>query len=144
MLVQFRSILGVKRIIRRYGGLTRRHQNYLRNALSSAALIITPVSQQLASKPFLLTLEKRKFFIDFKDKLMIMNSHIQRIQQKFIDRAIFRDAKIEMLKLYWTHVLAWIIKQGCKCGNSQVKAVSAYIMSIDKKIQDHVLRRLLV
>ena len=71
--------------------------------------MITPMSQKLAEKPFLLTLEKRKFFFDFREKLMIMKSHIKRIQQKFIDRKIYRDAKIEMLKLYWTQVLAWFV-----------------------------------
>ena len=79
MLIQLKSILSCKRLIRRYGGLTKRHLQYQRNALSSAAFIITPISQKLAKKPFLLALEKKKLFIDFKDKLAIMNSHIKRI-----------------------------------------------------------------
>lgn len=79
MLITLKSVLGVKRLIRKYGGLTKRHRNYQRNALSSAALIITPISQQLANQVFLFALEKNKLFIDFKEKLVIMNSHIQRI-----------------------------------------------------------------
>ena len=118
MMIQFRSILGMKRFIRRHGGLTKRHLNYQRNVFSSTALIMTPTSQKLAKKLFLMTLEKRKFFIDFKNKLAIMNSHINRIQQKFIERKFYRDAKIEMLKLYWKHILAWFVKKGFEEGAS--------------------------
>ena len=109
MLIKIKSMLGIKRILRKHGGMTRKHQSYIRNKLSSSALMMTPMSLKLAKKPFLLTLEKRKFLFDFKDKLLIMNSHIKRIQQKFIDRTIYREAKIEMLKLYWTQTLAWFV-----------------------------------
>ena len=75
--------------------------------------MMTPVSLKLAKKSFVLALEKRMFFVDFKDKLMIMLGHIKRIQQKFIDRTIYREAKIEMLKLYWTQTLAWFVSKSC-------------------------------
>ena len=63
-----------------------------------------------------------------------MNGHISYIQQKFVDRKIFRDAKIEMLKLYWTQVLAWFVERGCEMMDSQIKHVSAHMMHIDLSV----------
>ena len=62
----------------------------------------------------LLALEKYQFKVDFTEKLSIMNSHISYIQQKFMDRKIYRDAKLEVLKLYWTQVLGWFVRKGCE------------------------------
>ena len=67
----------------KHGGATKRHLNYHRNTFSSSALMITPMSQIYAKRPFLLTFEKRKFYLDFDEKLMICVGHIKRIQKKF-------------------------------------------------------------
>ena len=81
-----------------------------------------------------MVLEKQKLFIDFKQKLDIMNGHICFIQKKFIDRKVYRDAKIYMLKLYWEQILGWFFKKSCEIGDSQLKFVSANMMNIDKNI----------
>ena len=62
----------------------------------------------------LLALEKRKFFLDFREKLIVMNGHVKYMQQKFINRKLYRETKVEMLKLYWTQVLAWFVRRGCE------------------------------
>ena len=110
---QLKIRLGFKIWLLRHGGLALRLNNYHRNALSSSALMITPMSQILAKKPVLLALEKRKFYLDFKKTLIITNKLIKRIQKKFIDKLFYREAKLEMLKLYWTQCLAWFVQKGC-------------------------------
>ena len=44
----------------------------------------------MAKNLILLSIEKRLFFTDFKYKLMILNSHLKRILQKFTARKIYQ------------------------------------------------------
>ena len=92
------------------------------------------IKKKWAKERLLAALEKRKLFIDFKQKLGIMNSHISFIQKKFINRKVYRDAKIEMLKLYWKQILGWFFKKSCDIGDPQLKFVSANMMNIDKNL----------
>ena len=82
--------------------------------------------------------------MDFKDKLMIMYANITFMQQRVINKKVYQDAKIEMLKLYWVQVLGWFVTKSVEIADPQLKFVAANMMSINKDIQDYVLRRLLV
>lgn len=59
-------------------------------------------------------------------------------------RIICREAKIEMLKLWWNRVIGWFVERGCEKGDIKIKDVATEMMKIDLDIQDYVLRRLLI
>lgn len=74
---------------------------------------------------------------------MIMTSHVIRIQRKFKEQRIYREAKIDMLKLYWTQVLGQFVDITCEKCDAKLKDVAAYMMQIEEGIQDYILRRLI-
>ena len=86
---------------KKHGTLARKHNNYVRNTFTNHSLVMMPIMEKKAREPVLVLLENRKFVFDFKEVFLIMRERVSFIQNKFIDRRIFRDAKVEMLKLYW-------------------------------------------
>ena len=59
------------------------------------------------------------------------------------ERIIYREAKIEMLKIYWKQVIGWFVGKAIEKGDCKIKDVATDMMKIEKDIQDYVLRRLL-
>ena len=118
MMVQCMLKLTLKKRMRKFAGLTRKHTDLIRDSFVMNQLISTHATQVSAQKAMLLVLEKKKFTYDFKNLFMVMRARVSFIQEKFIDRCVFRDAKDEMLKLYWTKVLAWFVQKGCEMNNS--------------------------
>lgn len=99
-----------------------------------------PFVEKKARELVLVLLENRKFVFDFKAVFLIMRGRVSFIQNKFIDRRIFRDAKVEMLKLYWAKNLSWFVSMAVDLKDKDMKRVGTQMMAIKDHIQTYILR----
>ena len=125
---------------KKHGTLARKHNNYVRNALTNQSLAMMPFVEKKARELVLVLLENRKFVFDFKEVFLIMRGRVSFIQNKFIDRRIFRDAKVEMLKLYWGKVLSWFVSMAVDLKDRDMKRVGTQMMAIKDHVQTYILR----
>ena len=143
-LIKWRYQFKFHRLMKKHRGLKSKHTNYLRNSITAHASNWNDVYKTRAQNILLDALKIQLCYKIFKPKLMAMLGNIRFMQSNFRNRVIYREAKLEMLKLQWTRTLKWLINIGIEKNDLQIKQVCAKIMVIDLPVQEYVLRKLLV
>ena len=111
----------IRRTMRRNGGLTRKHRNYVRDVIVFRVQSWNDSLQQNAKEIILSALKATSIYIDFGAKLIRMMEMVSFIQYKFKSRIWFKIAKTIMLRRYWQKCLLWLMNKGISSGDNQIK-----------------------
>ena len=110
-LINLKLTLKFKWRTRKYGGLKNKHQSRMRHAIVQTSLNRFPIvelrAKQLIWRIFN-TMILGQHFLVLLNKLLFLVTFMQR---KFLNRVLYKAAKIQMLENYWDMKLDEIAKQ---------------------------------